>query len=219
MSLFEIPIPDRAVIVFDLDDTLYEEREFVESGFRAVANQLFDETGQSVYDMLLQWRDLGEPDPFRLAIARTDAACSKAELLKTYREHNPTLQQNSELLDLLQTLKKSGHPLGVLTDGRSTTQRNKLRSLGVDQLVDEIVISEEFGSTKPDERNYLHFTAQFPNRTYMYVADNPEKDFVTPNRLDWITVCLLDHGSNIHPQNFESLPLKYRPHYRVHRLF
>jgi putative hydrolase of the HAD superfamily len=54
---------------------------------------------------------------------------------------------------LLTELKSSGHVLGLLTDGRSRTQRNKIRALGVEKWIDEIVISEEFGSAKPNERN------------------------------------------------------------------
>ena len=74
--------------------------------------------------------------------------------------------------------------------------------------ISSIIVSEEFGSEKPDERNYLYFSEK------LYVGDNPQKDFLAPNRLGWETICLLDNGENIHCQDF-SLPVEYLPHYKI----
>ena len=35
--------------------------------------------------------------------------------------------------------------------------------------------------------------------------DNPQKDFIAPNRLGWATIGLLDSGSNIHGQKLDGL--------------
>ncbi len=49
------------------------------------------------------------------------------------------------------------YKLGMITDGRSITQRNKYRALELDRFIDDndLVISEEFGSEKPSEKNFL----------------------------------------------------------------
>jgi putative hydrolase of the HAD superfamily len=52
------------------------------------------------------------------------------------------------------------------------------------------------------------------NKEYVYIADNTQKDFVTPNKLGWTTICLLDNGHNIHKQNFE-LSKEYLPQFRI----
>lgn len=218
ISLSAIPLPELSVIVFDLDDTLYEERDFVKSGFHAVALRLQEETGELVAGPLMEWQDTGTPDPLGRAINLTGSRLTREDLLCVYREHEPALAPDPRLHDQLRSLKSDGHVLGILTDGRSITQRNKLKALEIDVLVDEIVVSEEIGSTKPDERNYRHFSDRFPGRPCLYIGDNPAKDFVTPNRLGWTTVCILDRGFNIHPQNFESLPNEYLPQFRVERL-
>ncbi len=49
---------------------------------------------------------------------------------------------------------------------------------------------------------------------YFYIADNPRKDFITPNRLGWTTICLLDRGQNVHSQNFD-ISSKYLPHFLI----
>ncbi len=80
------------------------------------------------------------------------------------------------------------------------------------------VVSEEFGSEKPDERNYRFFEEQFRDRPAAYVGNDLRKDFVTPRRLGWITVCLLDPGNSIHPQDFENTPADFLPDYRIQSL-
>ena len=85
--------------------------------------------------------------------------------------------------------------MGIITDGRSKTQRNKILALGLEQWISESnwIISEEIEAEKPNEKGYL---------MYYYVGNNPKKDFKGANELGWTTICLLDSGEEIHPQNF-----------------
>ena len=98
--------------------------------------------------------------------------------------------------------------LGIITDGYSIPQRNKFCALQLDRFIkeDDLIISEEFGTEKPSKKNYLFFQHKYVNADFVYVGDNIKKDFVSPNRLGWKTVCLLDDGRNIHRQDFD---LKY----------
>ena len=90
--------------------------------------------------------------------------------------------------------------------------------MGLESWFSEIVISEEFGSAKPTEQNYRHFEQAFPSENFVYVGDNLAKDFVTPNRLGWTTVALLDRGENIHPQDWEQIELEFKPQFLVEKL-
>jgi putative hydrolase of the HAD superfamily len=49
---------------------------------------------------------------------------------------------------------------------------------------------------------------------YIYIADNPKKDFITPNKLGWTSICLLDKGQNIHKQFFTN-SIDYDPQYII----
>jgi putative hydrolase of the HAD superfamily len=51
-------------------------------------------------------------------------------------------------------------------------------------------------------------------KEYIYIADNVKKDFITPNKLGWTTICLFDKGQNIHKQNF-NLENEYLPHFII----
>jgi putative hydrolase of the HAD superfamily len=39
-----------------------------------------------------------------------------------------------------------------------------------------------------------------PAERYVYVGDNPAKDFIAPNQLGWITIGLRGNSRNIHTQ-------------------
>jgi putative hydrolase of the HAD superfamily len=68
--------------------------------------------------------------------------------------------------------------LGLVTNGSSETQRAKLASLSVDQLLDPIVVSDEVGFRKPDVRIFQAAIANWnlPNESVLFVGDDPISD-------------------------------------------
>ena len=118
-----------------------------------------------------------------------------------YRFHFPEIELSIGALDLLKELKERKAIIGLITDGRSKSQRNKIKALKIEHFFDHILISEEFGSEKPDDRNFQFHIEKFAANEYIYIGDNFKKDFVTPNELGWLTIGLLDDGNNIHSQN------------------
>ena len=143
------------VIVFDLDDTLYKEVSFVESGFNAVARYL----GNLSYadEMMSSWRR--GKNAFEQLLSNHSLTSSVEELLTIYRTHVPTIELETSVVATLEALVENGEILGIITDGRYITQRNKIKALGLSRWIadDNIIISEEFGSAKPDIRNYRFF--------------------------------------------------------------
>ncbi len=217
-SLSEVPLSDDCVLIFDLDDTLYAEREYVRSGFRAISHCFEPEKQTQVFQQLEALFDEGDADPLGTVSRQFGSCREKAEMLRIYREHSPDLKLAPAVQKMFTRLSEAGRRLGLLTDGRSITQRNKIEALGLDAWISEIVISEEFGSSKPDARNYQCFEQIFPDASYAYVGDNLTKDFVTPNQMGWVTVALLDRGENIHPQCFDRLAPSHCPQFFVHVL-
>ena len=199
------------MLVFDLDDTLYQERDFVRSGFLRVAESISPERAQPTADRLLQWFDDGVANPFAQLIAESASELTLEALVRTYREHLPDIRLAKETRRFLQQAKDAGSPIGLITDGRSVTQRNKVRALGLVSLVDYLVVSEEVGSSKPSPQNYRLIESRFPGRSCVYIGDNLAKDFIAPNRLGWTTIGVRDRGFNIHPQDPTSTPEPHLP--------
>ena len=202
------------VIVFDLDDTLYKEIEFVKSGFHAIASAIGIEGAQ---DELLNWLQHGE-NAFEKLTAKYSIGYSISELLQIYRSHIPDIYLDNDTEECLNTLKEKAH-LGLITDGRTLTQWNKIQALGLTAFIqqEDILVSEAFGYGKPAPQVYGFFEVKYPDCAYYYSGDNVTKDFVTANERGWTTVCLLDDGRNIHRQDME-VAKEFQPRYRVQKL-
>ena len=208
---------NKKIIIFDLDDTLYCEIDYLISAYKEIAMNI--ETKYFVSNvfpfMLKTFYD--EKNVFEELNKKYSLDIPVEKYLFQYRNHIPHICLIRETKEVLVTLLKSESCiLGLLTDGREITQKNKIKALGLEQFIREenIVISETFGSAKPSLNNYLYFQQKYDNAEFIYVGDNVNKDFITPNQLNWITICLLDSGKNIHKQDF-SLDSKYLSQYKI----
>lgn len=206
------------VFLFDLDDTLYKEIDFLYSAYREIAGWIeLKFSLQGIYPFMLKAYE-EKSDVFSLLIDQYELPLTKTDLLTVYRSHRPDIRLEPGTLEVLEVLIRD-FKLGMITDGRSITQRNKFRSLGLDRFIEneDLIISEEFGSEKPAERNFMFFRDKYADAAFVYVGDNLGKDFIAPNRLGWETICLLDDGRNIHRQDF-SCPEEYLPNVKIHAL-
>jgi putative hydrolase of the HAD superfamily len=204
----EIKIKPNSFFVFDLDDTLFPEIDFLQSGFKAIAAKLAPLIRTDIYDEMWQ-RYKNRENVFQWLISQYHVLAPDITidyLLKQYREHIPDIALNRDAAKLLKHLAKLSIPAGLITDGRSATQRNKLKALHLENYFSDIIISEEFGSEKPDERNYRYFQNKYPDCEFYFFGDNMSKDFIAPARLGWITICLKNTGTHIHAQTFAGQP-------------
>lgn len=180
-------------IVFDLDDTLYLERDFARSGFAAVGRFIAERHGVAGFaDHCAALFD----GPHRAAIfdealRRCGLAGAQpvAELVAIYRGHAP---QIALCPDAARYLAGRGG-FGLITDGPEVTQRAKIAALGLAQFCDQIIPTGQWGAGfgKPHPRAYQQMMGSAGGRACVYVADNAAKDFVTPNRMGWRTVQIL----------------------------
>lgn len=199
------------VVIFDLDDTLYPEMEFVRSAYRVVARR---------YGSQLLPPMLAAPTP-REAFDSTGLPIE--EVLELYRSHRPDIRLPWQSLYVMSVLAVRGHILGLVTDGRSLIQRHKIEALGLARFMrpDLMLISEEVGSEKLlGEAFRLIMDRTGEKGPYVYVGDNPKKDFVAPNRLGWLTVGYKrgGNGENISPYDTASVPEENRPLVEVDNL-
>ena len=203
-----------SVFVFDLDDTLYREKEFLISAFKAISSELLNSHGVECFEEMLSLFEEGK-DVFGGIISKYKFQnVTKEDLICRYRTHYPSITLNPGMRSLIKNIHPICLSLGILTDGRSITQRNKISALGIGHYFDSMVISEEFGSEKPNEANYKYFEKKYVGADFIYFGDNLEKDFLVPNKFGWNSICLLDSGQNIHKQNL-NLGSAYMPNYFV----
>ena len=174
------------VVVFDLDDTLYPEKDYVKSGFSAVGEafpgvadmggKLWEEflAGEKAIDYVLQSEGLLTEE-------------NREKALDTYRNHEPVIHLEESAKEILPELKKTKR-LGMITDGRPEGQRKKIRALGIQELFEIIIITDELGGAemrKPNPRAFEMVREYFgtPYGKMVYVGDNIAKDFQAPEMI------------------------------------
>ena len=218
------------VICFDLDDTLYKEIDYLMSAYREVAEYAAGQcTGCSdsvyflaikAYNRMLDAYHQGL-NAFEELNKFLGLELPVSDYLYIYRHHKPKIALSEDVVQTLDALKAEGVRIGLITDGRSIQQRNKIEALGLGRWIEnaDIVISEEFGSEKPALPNYEYFMKHYPEcHDFTYVGDNPRKDFIAPNALGWQTVCLKDDGRNIHRQRVDDIEERMMPKRWIERL-
>ena len=211
----DIKVNERTVICFDLDDTLYNEIDFLKSGFRSIARSVEPDWKTLLSRMFSIYRSGG--DAFRY-IEET-YKLSVTEQLEIYRNHLPDIKAFTGVKSLFEEILCRMGRIGIITDGRSVTQRNKLKALGLIEFPDLILISEETGYEKPHAYNFERILDNYPGHEYCYIGDNLLKDFLVPNKLGWTTIGVLDNGKNIHNHAYTLIDKPgYKPAYFVERI-
>lgn len=208
----------KAVVAFDLDDTLYKEVDFVYSAYAAVADKLkcYGCDKDEVYETM-QYAFESKSNPIDAVIKRFNQPLSESELVELYRKHKPEISLSGNVRNMLLRLKGLGFDLALITDGRFVTQYNKVRALGLTEYFSEraILISEVTGCDKTVPDNFLRVQRMYGNAgKFFYIGDNPAKDFLQPNLLGWVTICVKDDGRNIHSQSVR-VPDSSLPRYIV----
>lgn len=170
-------------VIFDLDDTLYSEKEYVKSGFHAVSEYL----GGGYEDRLRTWFEKGKPAISMLMqeLGRED---EEKTALEIYRAHKPDIHLYPGAADLLRYLQEKGLKTGIITDGRPEGQRNKIEALGIGDLVEDIIITDELGGIqfrKPCDIAFriMQTRWKLPASEIVYIGDNPAKDFQGPRQI------------------------------------
>lgn len=197
-----------------MDDTLYDEFEFVKSGFHAVSSflspilqvpkwQLFDfmwkelqEKGRGkIFDELLK-----KYDHYTKTLVR--------KCISIYRLHDTNITLPEETIACLEQLKS--FPLYVVTDGNKFVQFNKVKALGLEKWMKHCFITHRYGKKHAKPSPYCFQLIQkrenvTPNEI-VYIGDNPRKDFVGIKPLGFRTIRVMT-GEYRHlemPENYEA---------------
>lgn len=181
-------------IVFDLDDTLYNEKNYVRSGFNAIGNAFpqFKDLSEKLWKAFSDGKTAVDVVVDELGLQKEKY---KQKFLEIYRCHKPDIKLNENVYEVLSKLKKNNKKLGLITDGRPEGQHNKIEALGIADFFDKIIITDELGGSDCRKPNPLAFnimkkSLKLEYKDMCYIGDNINKDFIAPEKLGIISVHL-----------------------------
>jgi putative hydrolase of the HAD superfamily len=209
------------ILVFDLDDTLYDEKTFVISGFQAVSDYLqsnFSIPKEKSFRLMVEnLKENGRGHIFDHILNRYNvySKSSVKKCVSIYRTHEPTISLDPEADNCLS--KFSMYPIYIVTDGNKMVQYNKLKALGLYSRVKFCFITHRYGlkHAKPSPYcfNKICRMEKVNPIQVVYIGDNPKKDFVGIKPLGFKTI-------RVRKGDYADVTLspEYEAHYTIHSL-
>ncbi|NPV82273.1 MAG: HAD hydrolase-like protein [Candidatus Aminicenantes bacterium] len=211
------------LLIFDLDDTLYPEIEYVRSGFKEVSKKIASRTGigqKKVYSNLLREFQQDKKSVFDRLLRGLNIYSPEllAELINIYRYHKPRIKPYNDVKKTLNILRRR-YFLGIVTDGECFRQLTKIEALKLAGYFHKIICTGEGPKDyqKPSPKPFLDMINYFkvkPSEA-AYIADNVKKDFYGPNKLGLLSIRIKRNGLY---ENFKSKDKIYLPQLEIKSL-
>lgn len=210
-------------LIFDLDDTLYKEIDFVYSGFKEVCKYLSIKNNiefQMLYNYSIEiLQKNGRGRIFDVLCNKFNINEDIQKLVSIYRNTKPEIKLYDDSVYMLNKLK-GNYKLAIITDGMSCVQWNKIKSLNLQELMDKIVVTDDYGKDfwKPSVFPYLKISRHFSTMPdeCIYIGDNPNKDFIGAKKINMHTIRITrDYGDHINI----NLSLEYEANYNIKNLY
>jgi putative hydrolase of the HAD superfamily len=177
-------LPPLDAVIFDLDDTLLDRRATIDTYLAGSAKRLglTADVAAAYRTRFIALDNAGYTPRATVfgALATEFPMCGSSESLtadwieRAFSECR--FMENAT--EVIARCKQAGYRTGIITNGPSGMQRAKLKSLGLEALVDVVIVSGEEGMHKP-AAELFHRAAErlrvAPSRC-LYVGDNPVND-------------------------------------------
>lgn len=208
-------LDEMIVIFFDLDDTLYNQLTPFEKAFKAVFN-IADLSISEVYisfrkysDFVFHLSESGEMPMTDMHIYRIQKALAAfghhitdkmaMDFQKEYEIYQQQITLSQDMIDLLDGLKESQVVLGLITNGPSRHQRDKMSQLKLANWFDDdyIFISSEVGSAKPNKVIFelaKKSVKKYKSKKMFYIGDSLSNDIQGAIGSGWQPIWLNRRG-------------------------
>ena len=206
-------------VLFDLDDTLYPEWQYVKSGFHAVATWLSPriqvpevECFDRIWSMFQQGIRKNTFNQLLAAFGNKQVELVP-QMIDVYRNHAPVLELYPDVLPILKRLKHRHIQIGLISDGTYSSQKAKFDALGLFDYISNPVFTDVYGreNWKPSTYPFLKACELLlvEPQSACYVADNPTKDFIAPRQLEMTSFRIRrsdGQNSNLEPESISAAP-------------
>ena len=179
--------------VFDLDDTLYNEKEFVLNGFFKVAKYLKKKfkISNSYNEIKKIHFSRGRKEIFNKILKKNNIFTLKTlnKCISIYRSNNIKLSLKPEIKKFLKKNIKKNY---IVTDGMGHVQKLKIKKLNLKKYFNRIFYTGYYGKKARKPSLYcFKKIKKIENCRWsdiIYVGDNPHKDFKNLNKKNVLTI-------------------------------
>ena len=208
-------------LVFDVDDTLYEQIVPFENAYKSLFDMDIDM--EQFYLLSRQYSDvkfeasrngemtMDEYHIYRIQEAARDLGVfltdeQALDMQKEYKMNQQKLQMSNVTINILKLARKNNVKLGIITNGPSAHQWSKIKALGVERWIDKenIIVSGDYSINKPDVRIFeiMQEKLQLPIDSLYYIGDLLENDIVGANNAGWKAIWINRYKKKL-PENVD----------------
>lgn len=226
-------------IAFDLDDTLFNASLLVEKSREAslhmmieyglpvdvkeakiLLDEIVDEFGsnsESHFDLLML--RLQRHPKYKLDKKLNINKYVAAGVMGYHREKVKHFKPFKDVISCLEKIRTMGIKTALITDGVPKKQYEKILRLKLENLFDEIIISDEIAVRKPSPLLFSEFLETYgcKPQEVIYIGDRVDKDITPAKKVGIITV-LIHRGTKWDP-NITKAQFEIKPDYHVNSLY
>lgn len=195
--------------IFDVDDTLYDQLEPFKKAYQEHFSQNKEISVEALYrysrkfsDEVFELTQQGKLSMEEMYIYRLTKAFNEFKITiqpqqaldfqKDYAAFQEKITLIPDMEKTLQYCTERQLTVGIITNGPSTHQRNKIKNLKVTQWInpDHIFVSGELKMAKPDQKIFRHVEKQLqlePQKTF-YIGDSYDNDVLGAKNAGWKTI-------------------------------
>lgn len=199
-------------IVFDLDDTLYDVSKIFETSLNSIFPEVkgFDyckmyATFRKYSNYYFNYSLQGEKQLIEMQINRIidtlafyNISCTREQAIRFheyYEFKQYSVKLSNKVKEVLDKLQKEGYKLGLITNGDSFRQRQKIKSLGLTKYFEKnIIISGDHNYNKPDIEIFKIYEKMTNGSKFLFVGDSYEHDVVGALNSGWRPIWINRRG-------------------------
>ena len=222
-----------SLITFDIDDTLYSSTDFArmarENALKAMLQSGLDlslkEAVHELDEVVAEFTSNDKQHFDRLLqrlppekLCGINPAILVASAIAAYHDTvHDGLRPYEDALDVFKRLHTAGYRLGIVSQGYTVKQAEKIVRLRILSYLDKraLFFSDQIGTSKANPKFYMHAAQAFlaSPKECMHVGDRPDRDVDPANSAGWITVL------NRRTGRYHERPGQTPPAYVIHNFW
>ena len=190
-------------LIFDLDDTIYNELQFLRQQYWRLAKTFFPSDAESGFRFLIETYTIsGRSNLFQKFISRFKLSNDVSEILDAFRDYRDAQDLYLNCHDWVKELLlhyREDNPLFFITNGHVAQQAEKIRRLHLDLIHPNLmVIFADCFAPKPSTLAFSHLSAQAKLTDPIYIGDSQiDRDFARNCSMEFFDVSALNTGQHV----------------------
>ena len=178
-------------LIFDLDNTIYDEKDFYNKYLEFLANKL-NFSYYKIKNKLNKNYFYKKKDPIKLILifAKIYSVNNHNIAFNLLKKFKPNISISVATKNLLIRLKEKKIKTGIITNGNIEVQKNKIKALNIKKYFDKIIYARECAYEKPHSSSFKKILKlmNMEKKNTIFIGDTYSTDILGAGRFGLKTI-------------------------------